>query len=75
MAVVVDAKASFESISSVYVYSLEPATLQDLNVLADVRQEMLSTYGKDDPLELGAQWGMIQSKTVKVWSRSSWMGV
>ncbi|GAB1210972.1 hypothetical protein ATERTT37_000082 [Aspergillus terreus] len=60
-----DAKASFESISFVYVYSLEPATLQDLNVLADVRQEMLSTYGKDDPLELGAQWGMIQSKTVK----------
>ncbi|KAL4892268.1 DNA polymerase subunit Cdc27 [Aspergillus ambiguus] len=60
-----EARASFESISSIYVYSLQPTVLQDLHVLVDVVQEMASTYGKEDPLEYGGKWGMIQGKNVK----------
>lgn len=61
-----DAKASFESISSIYVYSLQPTVLQDLNVLTDVSREMLANHAQEDPLECGKQWGMIQNTNVKV---------
>lgn len=62
------AKASFESISSIYVYSLQPTVLQDLNVLTDVSREMLANHAQEDPLEYGKQWGMIQNTNVKVWT-------
>lgn len=62
----VDAKATFESISLIHIYSLQPAVLQDLNVLTDVRREMLAAHAHEDPLEYGKQWGMIQNKDVKV---------
>ncbi|KAL2829173.1 DNA polymerase subunit Cdc27 [Aspergillus cavernicola] len=60
-----DAKTTFESISSIYVYSLQPTVLQDLNVLTDVGREMLVNHAQEDPLELGKQWGMIQNTNVK----------
>ncbi|KAL4883434.1 DNA polymerase subunit Cdc27 [Aspergillus karnatakaensis] len=59
------AKASFESLSSIYVYSVQPTVLQDLNILTDVGREMLVNHAKEDPLEFGKQWGMIQNKNVK----------
>lgn len=62
----VDAKSTFESISSIHIYSLQPAVLQDLNVLTDVHREMLAAHAHEDPLEYGKQWGMIQNKNVKV---------
>lgn len=62
------AKATFQEISLIHVYSLEPTVLQDLNVLTDVSREMLATYAHEDPLEYGKQWGMIQNKNVKVYS-------
>ncbi|KAL2819227.1 DNA polymerase subunit Cdc27 [Aspergillus granulosus] len=60
-----DAKSTFESISSIYIYSLQPTILQDLNVLTDVAREMLVNHAKEDPLEYGKQWGMIQNRNVK----------
>ncbi|KAL2000546.1 hypothetical protein VTN02DRAFT_2933 [Thermoascus thermophilus] len=60
-----EAKATFESISSIHVYSLQPTILQDLNVLTDVSREMLATHGNEDPLEQGKLWGMIQNRNVK----------
>ena len=64
----VDAKATFESISSIYIYSLQPTMLQDINVLTDVNREMLVNHAQEDPLEYGKQWGMIQNANVKVLS-------
>lgn len=61
-----DAKATFQSISMIHVYSLEPAVLPDLNVLVDASRESASTHAQDDPLECGKQWGMIQNRNVKV---------
>jgi DNA polymerase delta subunit 3 len=63
---VTDARATFESIFSIHIYSLQPTALQDLNVLTDVRREMLATYSHEDPMEHGKTWGMIQNKHVKV---------
>ncbi|CAG8170719.1 unnamed protein product [Penicillium salamii] len=60
-----DAKATFQSISFIHVYSLEPSTLPDLNVLVDASRENSSTHAQDDPLECGKQWGMIQNHNVK----------
>lgn len=73
----VDAKSTFQNISSIHMYSLEPTVLQDLNVLTDVSREMLATYAHEDPLEYGNEWGMIQNKNVKVYlsgSRIFFMG-
>ncbi|KAL4903241.1 DNA polymerase subunit Cdc27 [Aspergillus multicolor] len=60
-----DAKFTFESLSSIYVYSLQPTILQDLNVLTDVSREMLVNHAQEDPLEYGKHWGMIQNSNVK----------
>ncbi|PYI33987.1 hypothetical protein BP00DRAFT_365821 [Aspergillus indologenus CBS 114.80] len=60
-----DAKATFESIASIYVYSLQPTVLQDLNVLTDVARETLANHAQEDPLEHGSSWGMIQNRNVK----------
>ncbi|RMZ36735.1 hypothetical protein AFCA_008143 [Aspergillus flavus] len=60
-----DAKTTFESISSIYIYSLQQTVLQDLNVLTDVSRETVSNHSQEDPLEYGGQWGMIQNKNVK----------
>ncbi|PYH85913.1 hypothetical protein BO82DRAFT_141996 [Aspergillus uvarum CBS 121591] len=60
-----DAKATFQSIASIYVYSLQPTVLQDLNVLTDVARETLVNHAQEDPLEHGLSWGMIQNRNVK----------
>lgn len=66
MTFALDAKATFQSISTIHVYSVQPTALQDLNVLTDVSREIATAYAQDDPLECGQQWGMIQNLNVKV---------
>ncbi|OGE55600.1 hypothetical protein PENARI_c004G11535 [Penicillium arizonense] len=60
-----DAKSTFQSISTIHVYSIEPTPLPDLNVLVDVSREIATKYAQEDPLECGKQWGMIQNRNVK----------
>ncbi|KAJ5121524.1 uncharacterized protein N7515_009485 [Penicillium bovifimosum] len=60
-----DAKATFQSISTIHVYSLEPTALPDLNALVDANREIAITHAQEDPLECGKQWGMIQNRNVK----------
>lgn len=60
-----DAKATFESISMIHIYSLQSNELPDLNALVDVSREILASFSSEDPLELGKQWGMIQNQHVK----------
>lgn len=66
MIFVLDAKAAFQSISTIHVYSVQSTALQDLNVLTDVCREIATAHAQDDPLECGQQWGMIQNRNVKV---------
>ncbi|OXV09038.1 hypothetical protein Egran_03197 [Elaphomyces granulatus] len=58
------ARATFKSILSIHIYSLQSTVLQDLNVLTDVGREMRVTYGHEDPLEYGKQCGITQNKNV-----------
>ncbi|KAJ5948624.1 hypothetical protein N7454_001931 [Penicillium verhagenii] len=60
-----DAKATFRSISSIHVYSIQSTVLQDLNVLIDVAREVATASVQDDPLDCGIKWGMIQNRNVK----------
>ncbi|KAJ5488673.1 hypothetical protein N7539_003563 [Penicillium diatomitis] len=60
-----DAKATFESVKTIHVYSVQAAPLQDLNTLTTVCRELALTSTQDDPLECGSQWGMIQNRDVK----------
>ena len=61
-----DAKSTFQSISTIHIYSVQPTVLQDLNTLTDVCRETATAHAQDDPLECGGQWGMIQNRNVKV---------
>ncbi|KAJ5585024.1 uncharacterized protein N7459_004824 [Penicillium hispanicum] len=60
-----DAKATFQAISTIHVYSIQSTVLQDLNVLTDVAREVVTSHAQEDPLECGKQWGMIQNRNVK----------
>ncbi|KAJ5611089.1 hypothetical protein N7510_007808 [Penicillium lagena] len=59
------AKSTFESISTIHIYSVQPTVLQDLNVLTDVSRETWSAHVHEDPLEFGKKWGMIQNTHVQ----------
>lgn len=59
------AKADFDTITSIFVYSLEPGPLADLNVLSDCTREMLAQYATEDPLQAWKQYGVIQNPEVR----------
>ena len=63
---VLDAKSRFQTVFCIHIHSLQPAPLQDLNVLSDVGRETLEVQIKDDPLGHGTKYGMIQNKNAKV---------
>ncbi|KAL9622218.1 MAG: hypothetical protein Q9160_003401 [Pyrenula sp. 1 TL-2023] len=59
-------KQFYQSISSIHIYSLEPAPLQDLNVLTSCSQELFDQhFVKEDPMEYNGKYGVIQNKSVK----------
>ncbi|TKA75951.1 hypothetical protein B0A49_03709 [Cryomyces minteri] len=60
-----EAKARFDEITSVHIYSLEPTSLKDLQVLSDCNREIRSKYSSEDPLEAWKQYGTIQNPNVK----------
>ncbi|KAK2803098.1 hypothetical protein FQN51_003842 [Onygenales sp. PD_10] len=59
-----DAKSLYQTIFSIFVHSVQPTRLQDLNVLADIGHDLLVSQ-PEDPLEHGRRYGMIQNKNVK----------
>ncbi|KAK2877209.1 hypothetical protein FQN49_001333 [Arthroderma sp. PD_2] len=59
-----DAKNRFKKIFSIFIYSVQPTSPPDLNVLADIGQAS-STTRVEDPLRYSEQYGMIQNKNVK----------
>lgn len=59
------AKARLEDISSIFVYSLEPSSLANLNVLSDCTREMFETHAREDPLEAWKQYGVIQNPNTR----------
>lgn len=59
-------KSSYESITSIHIYSLSAGRLQDMQTLSDTGRHLYDTYFvKEDPLEQNATYGVILNKNVK----------
>jgi DNA polymerase delta subunit 3 len=59
-------KSSYETITSIHIYSLSAYRLQDLRTLSDVGRHLYNTYFvKEDPLEHNATYGVIGNKNVR----------
>jgi len=59
------AKATFEEITSVHVYSLEAHGLGDLQLLTECNRKIAARYASEDPLQATKQYGTIQNPKVK----------
>ncbi|KAK6441034.1 hypothetical protein LTR95_002741 [Oleoguttula sp. CCFEE 5521] len=59
------AKATFEHVAGIHVYSLESGSLSDIQVLSDCNRRIVSTYAAEDPLVAWKQYGTIQDPHVK----------
>ncbi|MCJ1300326.1 hypothetical protein MMC08_003122, partial [Hypocenomyce scalaris] len=60
-----EVKSQFATLFSVHVYSLEPSTIQDLQLLSDCTRALSASYANEDPLVTGKQYGIIQNASVK----------
>nr|POE51777.1 dna polymerase delta subunit 3 [Quercus suber] len=65
------AKAKFESISGIHIYSLQAKGLGDMQTLTECNRKIAATYGAEDPLEAWKQYGTIQNPNVKRRTRRS----
>lgn len=59
------ARAVFEGITSMHIYSLEANTLKDLNVLTESNRKARAEYASEDPLVAWKQYGTIQNPNAK----------
>ncbi|OAX85155.1 hypothetical protein ACJ72_00457 [Emergomyces africanus] len=59
-----ESKSLYQTIFSIFMHSVEPTHLQDLNILSDIGHDILQPQS-EDPLEYGRQYGMILNKNVK----------
>ena len=59
------ARAVFDAISSIHIYSLEANTLKDLNVLTECNRKVRAEYASEDPLVAWKQYGTIQNSNAK----------
>ncbi|KAI9848103.1 MAG: hypothetical protein M1837_001205 [Sclerophora amabilis] len=58
-------KTLYEKIESIHIYSLQPQTLKDLQILSDSNRDISSKYANEDPLAVGKGYGTIQNPNVK----------
>jgi DNA polymerase delta subunit 3 len=59
------AKATFEQITGIHVYSLAAGGLSDLNSLSECNRKIAVEYASEDPLLAWKQYGTIQNPNVK----------
>lgn len=59
------AKATFENITGIHVYSLAAGGLSDLNSLTECNRKIAVDYASEDPLVAWKQYGTIQNPNVK----------
>lgn len=60
-----DIRQTFEKISSIHIYSLEPHPLKDLHILSDATREIRELTATEDPLVHNHTYGTIQNKNVR----------
>jgi DNA polymerase delta subunit 3 len=59
------AKATFENITGIHMYSLASGGLSDLNSLTECNRKIAVDYASEDPLVAWKQYGTIQNPNVK----------
>lgn len=59
------AKSTFDSISSIHIYSLECNGLSDMQTLTECNRQIDANYASEDPLQAWKQYGTIQNANVK----------
>jgi DNA polymerase delta subunit 3 len=60
-----DAKADFEELQSIFVYSLEPGPLKDFQLLTQCNREATKEFWTEDPLQAYPKYGLIANKGVR----------
>lgn len=60
-----EAKAQFESISGIHVYSLQANGLSDVQVLTECNRRVATDYATEDPLKEWKQYGVVQNQDVR----------
>ncbi|KAH8155255.1 uncharacterized protein LAJ45_00264 [Morchella importuna] len=58
-------KAELEKVLSVHLYSLEQVRLEDFTILTGCSAKVLAIHQNEDPLELGATYGIILNTSAK----------
>ncbi|MCJ1265569.1 hypothetical protein MMC22_005449 [Lobaria immixta] len=64
------AKAKYQDISSIHIYSLGPSNIKSLQILSDCNREISEEYAKEDSSAFGMQYGIIQNIRVKTQRRT-----
>jgi DNA polymerase delta subunit 3 len=59
------AKATFENITGIHIYSLASGGLSDLNSLTECNRKIAVDYASEDPLVVWKQYGTIQNPNVR----------
>ncbi|KAK0266229.1 hypothetical protein LTS02_000659 [Friedmanniomyces endolithicus] len=59
------AKAKFESITGLHIYSLQAKGLGDIQSLTECNRKIAVDYASEDPMEVWKQYGTIQNPNVK----------
>lgn len=59
------AKAQFESISGIHIYSLQVNGIGDLEVLSECNRRLVVEHASEDPLKHGRQYGVVQNQDVR----------
>lgn len=59
------AKALFDNITGIHVYSLQAKGLSDIHTLTECNRQIATHYASEDPLKEWKQYGVIQNPNVK----------
>jgi DNA polymerase delta subunit 3 len=60
-----EAKAQFESISGMHIYSLQANGVSDVQVLTECNRRVAAEYATEDPLKEWKQYGVVQNPDVR----------
>ena len=58
-------QTEYEEIHSIFIYSLEPGPIRDLQLLSECNRKVASEYSSEDPLSAWKRYGVVQNPNAK----------
>jgi len=58
-------QSEYEEIHSIFIYSLEPGPIQDLQLLSECNRKVTAEYASEDPLSAWKRYGVVQNPNAK----------